>query len=238
MKTLKYIFLILILLTLVLPNYGQDNTVIPERTPEQEAAKQTEKLQQELNLNQDQTKQVYEINLKYARERQVSNTRSAAMERMKNKNAAIERVLDVDQNYRLQTKRYERTTIEIPSGNRSTPSNSPGYRSPSDYRSNQSVRVPSTDNNLRSNYRSSAPNQGSTQQNQTLRRSTTTPSYTPRVLQPSTRSSSGSGSSYSAPRQTVTPTSPPQNNSSTRSQSTPSSSTPRRTETPTTTNRR
>lgn len=233
MKTLKYRFLILILLNLALPNYGQDNTVIPERTPEQEAAKQTEKLQQELNLNQDQTKQVYDINLKYARERQVSNTRSAAMERMKNKNAAIKRVLDADQNYRLQTKRYERTTIEIPTGNRNTPLNSSGYRTPSDNRSNQSVRVPSNDN-LRNNYRSSAPNQGSTQQNQTLRRSTTTPSYTPRVLQPSTNSSSGT-SNYES-RQAITPSST-QNNSSTRSQSTPSS-TQRRTETPSTTNRR
>lgn len=223
---------------MVLPNYGQDNAVIPQRTPEQEATKQTEKLQQELDLNQEQAKQVYEINLKYARERQVSNTRSAAMERMKNKNAAIERVLNEDQNYRLQTKRYERTTIEIPSGNRSMPSNSPGYRSSSDYRSNPSVRVPSNDNNLRSSYRSTTPqSQGTTQQNQTLRRSTTTPSYTPRVLQPSTRSSSsGSGNSYSAPRQTVTPSSP-QNNSSSRSQSAPPS-TPRRTETPATTNRR
>lgn len=221
-----------------LPNYGQDNTVIPQRTPEQEATKQTEKLQQELDLNQEQAKQVYEINLKYARERQVSNTRSAAMERMKNKNATIERVLNEDQNYRLQTKRYERTTIEIPSGNRSTPSNSPGYnRSSSDYRSNPSVRVPSNDNNLRSNYRSTAPqSQGTTPQNQTLRRSTTTPSYTPRVLQPSTRSSSGNGNSYSAPRQTVTPSSS-QNNSSSRSQSAPSG-TPRRAETPGTTNRR
>ena len=60
MKTLKYILLILMLLALVLPNYGQDNTVILQRTPEQEAAKQTEKLQQELNLNQEQAKQVEE----------------------------------------------------------------------------------------------------------------------------------------------------------------------------------
>ena len=97
---------------MVFPIYSQENSVVPKRTPEQEALKQTEMLQQELNLNQNQTNQVYEINLRYARERQISNKRSEALERMKNKNAEINQVLSPEQNDRLQSKRYERTNIE------------------------------------------------------------------------------------------------------------------------------
>ena len=58
-------------------------------TPEQEAIKQTEKLQSELKLTDEQAKIVYEINLRYARERQLSNSRSQAMERIRNKNEEI-----------------------------------------------------------------------------------------------------------------------------------------------------
>jgi len=113
MKPAKYIFISLLFLMSTVPNLlAQDAPVVLQRTPEQEAAKQTEKLQQELNLTQDQTRKVYEINLRYARARQVSNTRSEAMERMKNKNADLERVLTVEQNDRLQTKRYERTNYD------------------------------------------------------------------------------------------------------------------------------
>lgn len=230
MKTFRYIFLLLLNLNLVMPFYGQDNTIILQRTPDQEATKQTDKLQQELNLNPEQTKQVYEINLKYARERQVSNTRSEAMERMKNKNAAIESVLNNDQNNRLQTKRYERSTIESQIGNRSIPGNSSSYRSSPDFRSNSSVTT-TRDNNMQNTYRSSSPQvRTTTEQNPTLRRNTTTPSYTPEVLrnQQTTRLPS---STYSSPKQSVTSSSPRESTSS-RSQSTPSS-TPKKSETTT-----
>ncbi|MDD4971801.1 MAG: hypothetical protein PHT07_20435, partial [Paludibacter sp.] len=98
MKVFKIALFLLFFLTMNLRIQGQENSAVPKRTPEQEAAKQTEKLQQELNLNQDQAKQVYNINLRYARERQISNKRSEAMERMKNKNADIQRVLSPEQN--------------------------------------------------------------------------------------------------------------------------------------------
>jgi hypothetical protein len=224
MKTLRFIFFI-IFLGLILPADGQDNTVVLQRTPEQEAVKQTEKLQQELGLDQEQTKRVYEINLKYARERQVSNTRSAAMERMKNKNADIERVLNDDQNYRLQSKRYDRNSFESPSLIRKSPYNASG--------TNSTMRAPSSENNLRNNYRTATPqNERTAPQNQTLRRSTTAPTYTPRAIQPSSRPQQNNNQGS---RQSVKPASP--DNSSSRQQSTPSS-TPRRTETPANTNRR
>jgi len=214
MKTLRFLFFVMFLVILALPIKSQDNSVVPQRTPEQEAAKQTEKLQQELNLTQEQAKQVYEINLRYARERQISNTRSQAVERMKNKNADIQRVLNSEQNERLQTKRYERTTIDAPTV-RNQPNMSSGFRTPpAEFRSNPTVRVPSTDMNMRSTYRQSSPaGQQSTQQPQTVRRSTPTynnpqPASSPSAVRSSqpqgnpaaTRSSSGT---------TSTPTSSP-----------------------------
>ena len=101
---------------------AQETPVVMQRTPEQEAAKQTEKLQQELSLTQEQVRKVYEINLRYARARQVSNTRTEAMERMKNKNADLEKVLTADQNERLQSKRYERSNFDPNSARMSTQS--------------------------------------------------------------------------------------------------------------------
>ena len=67
MNIYKLLLIILFFIPLGLPLYGQENPVVLKRTPEQEAAKQTEKLQQELELNQTQANQVYEINLRYAR---------------------------------------------------------------------------------------------------------------------------------------------------------------------------
>jgi len=201
MKTLKIISLLLLLLTFATSMRSQENAVVPQRTPEQEAVKQTEKLQQELNLTSEQAKQVYEINLRYARERQISNTRSEAVERMKNKNAEIQSVLTQEQNERLQTKRYERTTNDAPIVTRNQPNTSSGFRAPTEFRSNPIVRVPSSDMNFRSTYRSTTPTSG-TQMPQSVRRSnpttpqpsSSTPSATPSVRntpQPPTRSSTG-----------------------------------------------
>jgi len=213
MKTLRFLLFVLFVLTLALPVKSQDNSIVPQRTPEQEAAKQTEKLQQELNLTQEQSKHVYEINLRYARERKISNTRSQAVERMKNKNADIQRVLTSEQNERLQTKRYEHSTIDASRGVRNQPNMSSGFRSPAEFRSNPTVRVPSNDMNMRSTYRQTAPaGQQSTLQPQSVRRSTPTynnsqPASVPSAVRSSqpqgnpsaTRSSSGT---TSTPRRT------------------------------------
>jgi len=154
MKTYKIVLVILFLLTVALPEvYSQENSTVPKRTPEQEASKQTDKLQQELNLSQSQANHVYEINLRYARERQISNKRSEALERMKNKNAEIKQVLNPEQNERLQTKRYERTYLETTVLNRNQTNASPA-RSTDNYRTNQTVRIPASTNvNIRNNYR-------------------------------------------------------------------------------------
>ena len=141
MKTLKLLLFILFLLTLAAPVESQDNSVVQQRTPEQEASKQTEKLQQELNLTQEQLNQVYEINLRYARERQISNTRGQAVERMKNKNEDIQQILNAEQNERLQTKRYERTTIDAPSMKRNQPNMTLGFHIQTEFRSNPTFRV-------------------------------------------------------------------------------------------------
>jgi hypothetical protein len=218
MKNGIKIVLLSLFLCLGLSIRSQDNVSVPQRTPEQEAAKQTEKIQQELNLTPDQIKQVYEINLRYARERQVSNTRSQAMERIKNKNTEMQRILTESQYNQLQSKRYERTSIEYQNVNRNQP-NASGFRSSTDYRTNSAVRVISSDVNLRSSYRSAPPTNSST------------PQATRRNDQAAGRSSqSGSGTSRS---QSVAPASlrssaPASTRTPTRSSTTPTANSSRR----------
>lgn len=224
MKTLKKL-LLFILIGFALQISGQENTVAPQRTPEQEATKQTEKLQQELNLTPEQSKQIYEINLRYARKRQISNTRSEAMERMKNKNEDIQRVLNESQYNQLQNKRYERTTIEVPSGTRTqsgTPS--PTYRSTPEPSGSRTVRAPSSDSNLRSNYRQVTPD------NSTRTRPTTpaTRESSPNTLERRQQVTPPTRQSYTTPGRT-----PQLNNSPSPSRSAGTTEAPaRKTETP------
>lgn len=166
--------------------FAQENANMPQRTPEQEATKQTERLQQELNLTPEQTKQLYEINLKYARERRISNTRSAAMERMKNKNADIQNILTPEQNSRLQYKREESASgMYFESGNNRNPP-PPGNRpvkAPDQFR-----RTTTPERNYRNPNEVYKTQQGNSMQlerqrsPQPNRQSPTTnrPSYTPR----------------------------------------------------------
>lgn len=90
---------------------GQDNSTVPDRTPEQEATKQTEKLKQDLRLSPEQVALAHEINLKYARARQTSNTRAEAVQRMKDKEADLMKILNYEQRILLQNKRYERSSF-------------------------------------------------------------------------------------------------------------------------------
>ena len=150
---------------------GQENTATLQRTPEQEAMKQTDKLQQELNLTPEQVKQIYDINLRYARERQISNKRSEAMERMKNKNAEIQQVLSQEQNEKLQSKRYERTNSELVNGVHTQSANQPTFRSNSELRPNTATVRTQGEVPVRSSFRPSNPTAGSTnQQPQAVRR--------------------------------------------------------------------
>lgn len=114
------VFFLLIISCFLLPNTisAQENAAVPARTPEQEASTQTERMQKELNLTNAQARSVYEINLRHARERKVSNSRSQALERIKTKEEEIRQVLSRDQYSRLQNMRYDRGTVNAPSTDR------------------------------------------------------------------------------------------------------------------------
>ena len=204
MRIFKYILFPLMFFCLITATFSQEVSVTSDRTPEQEAIKQTEKLQQELNLSAEQTKQVYEINLRYARERQISNTRGEAMLRIKNKNAELEKVLSIDQNNKIQNKRYERTTVEIPSGNKIQPPMSTGFRSSSKYRPNPPAQTISTDISRKEGSRSvNTPTQNNTQSSQSVKRSS--PSSTRNTqIDNSSNSSNRPQSTSPQPRRTET----------------------------------
>jgi len=217
MKTLR-IVLVILFFTIACAGYSQDNNIVLKRTPEQEAMKQTEKLQQELNLSPEQIKQLYDINLKYEKERQISNKRSEAVERMKNKNADIQQVLTAEQNERLQTKRYQRTNSETPI-NQSRPVN-PTFRANQDYRSAPttirvpSVTVPSTQNSFRAATPTNAGQNRSTQSTQSpqaVRRESSTESSTRMSTPSATRSAAPSSSNTpsAAPQQRTEPSTSP-----------------------------
>lgn len=249
MKTVKLILLFFVLI-LKLPAFSQDNTVVLQRTPEQEAVKQTEKLQKELNLNAEQAKQIYEINLRYARERLISSKRSEGLERAKNKNAEIQQVLSADQNDRLQSKRYERTSTDRQAIYNSQQVNPSGFRSTTNFRTNQAEL------NSRNANRAVNPNfQNGNPTNRPVR--TTLPSSTFRTTQNqdnqnATRMSTGNPNSSSVrrsdnpARQTAPsrsqsmPTNEPRREATTRMQNTPTqtASPSRQTENQPATNRR
>lgn len=105
---MKRIFFILSLLTLTLCGFAQEEARRPMRTPEEEAMKQTEMLQRELQLTEQQHDTIYRIHLKYARLRQVSNTRAEMIERMSTMTNEITNVLNP-----LQKKLFLGKQIDI-----------------------------------------------------------------------------------------------------------------------------
>lgn len=142
MKILKRISLLLLLLNFSsVIAMSQQNVGMPERTPEQEAASQTEKMQRELNLNEKQAKEIFDINLKYAKERQVNKTRSAAVERIRNKDRDVRKVLNREQYERLQYKKSERSTVTNGDRISTSPQRSTEIQAP--------VRIRSERNSLR-----------------------------------------------------------------------------------------
>jgi hypothetical protein len=111
-KFILHIFLCLCLFTTV-EIHAQEMGNYPEKTPEQEAVQQTSKLQQELDLNAEQVKKIYEINLRYAKQRQSATKRSEAMELLKKKDGEIENALGKEKYQQLQNKRNERISIDV-----------------------------------------------------------------------------------------------------------------------------
>jgi hypothetical protein len=87
------------------------------RTPESEAMRQTERMKTDLALTPTQEKLVYNINLKYEKERQQSNDRKKALERVRNKNEELRKVLTEQQYSQLQRKRYDQSTLHRQSRN-------------------------------------------------------------------------------------------------------------------------
>jgi len=185
----------------------QEPAPAPVRTPEQEAALQTQKMQKELNLNNDQLQSIYEINLKHARERQVSNSRSKALERSKNKNSEIRQVLTPDQYNRLQDRRYERYPVDGSINNRTTtpqqqrtqPSNERRSETvtPRVNRDNLQDRTPSVRQYPNTNTRTVVPSSGrSTQINPSVRSNNPVPARESTT----TRSPSGSSGNNDRPQ--------------------------------------
>ncbi|MDR2841419.1 MAG: hypothetical protein LBV75_09240 [Paludibacter sp.] len=129
---LIHIFFTIIILFSFSASYAQDVSSAPERGVEQEAAKQTERMRDELNLTPEQVKKIYQINLKYAQQRQQSNMRSDAVIRIKNKDIELRKVLSAAQYELLQSKRYERSAIRpMQSANTSAePATSPDNQTP------------------------------------------------------------------------------------------------------------
>lgn len=89
------------------------NSSITNRTPEQEAKKQTEKMQKELELDDEQVEKVYELNLKYAKERKETNSRVDAMKRIRKKDEELKKILTQEQYINLKSKRNNVTSVEI-----------------------------------------------------------------------------------------------------------------------------
>ncbi len=100
----RVLYIVVFSLMFVFASKAQDsNTNI--QSAEIEASKQTEHLNKQLNLTQEQSSKVYEINLKYAQKRQESLKRSDAVEIIKMKNEEIEKVLQANQVSALRNMR-------------------------------------------------------------------------------------------------------------------------------------
>lgn len=211
MRFILTFFLLISCFRLSANNDTQENATAPSRTPEQEATLQTQKMQQELNLNQEQLQEIYEINLKHARERQVSKSRSEALQRVKNKDAEMREVLTRDQYIRLQDKRYERY-----------PSTSTQFNRPDIQQRTQPVRERTTPAEQRqidpTQRRTVAPSDNRSRQAVPQR---TTPSSDQRVMMPPRQSSPSERTNIEQRRVPVIPQAKPtpgqQQNRSTRS---------------------
>lgn len=204
MKFFKIILSLVFIFSLTFDAKGQESVVMQERSPEQEAAKQTEKLQNELQLTPEQTQIVHEINLKYARERKISNTRTDALRRIKEKDEDLQRVLNHDQFRQLQNKRYNKSSFQQPDNN---------TNSRTEYKSNENrrttyptSRTPSVESSERRSVISGSRNdfnpigtnsnmRSSDYQRQTQRSTTRTNSSSDNYERPSALRSGNSGNS-------------------------------------------
>ena len=116
MKQILNVVLVAIVLFISNNLSAQDkNQQKAERTPEAMSQRHADKLKSELNLSDEQTKKIYEVNLKYNREMQAQRAekekqRSEKMEQLKKKkeqkNAELKKILTEDQ-YTMMLKNQE-----------------------------------------------------------------------------------------------------------------------------------
>ncbi|MBO5960697.1 MAG: hypothetical protein J6P99_02490 [Paludibacteraceae bacterium] len=90
---------------------SQKKASTPQRTPQQEAAKQTEMLARILpDLTEQQKRVLYDINLKYIKERQEQAERTATIERIKRKHLDYQAVL-IRVQYEILKKQCENSRV-------------------------------------------------------------------------------------------------------------------------------
>lgn len=68
-----------------------------QRTPEEEAKKQTEMMRRELNLTNQQCDSIYVLQLYYATQRRISNTRAQALQRLNEMAQKLQHILTREQ---------------------------------------------------------------------------------------------------------------------------------------------
>lgn len=93
MKKLHFYCLFTIVLSFTFLRSQAQELAQVHLTAEQEASNQTGRLRQALGLSSIQVKKIYDINLRYARLRQLSHSPVAEMELMKKKNIEIANLL-------------------------------------------------------------------------------------------------------------------------------------------------
>lgn len=94
---MKRIYIFAICLTMAFAVAAQEEMRRPQRTPEQMADKQTEMMQRDLNLTQEQRDTVSSILLKYARMYKVNEDRDVRMLRMEFMQKELQQVLTEEQ---------------------------------------------------------------------------------------------------------------------------------------------
>ena len=140
MKCRFYIFTIIFLSSFALsvfaapqPPSSESSPCTPQRTPEEIARKHTEMLVRDLNIKDSlQIDTIYRIHLRYARLRQVSNTRSEHLERVQQMYNELRQVLTQEQydrfmNQQMETPRRPQTVCKIPQNTHSNRSGHGGH---------------------------------------------------------------------------------------------------------------
>lgn len=99
---------LLVLLSLFTMAQTQDNDCQPQRKPEEIARKQTEMLIRELSIT-DSSKidALYNVHLKYARIRQISNTRAEDLERLQQLYSELKQILTPEQYERFMNHQVQ-----------------------------------------------------------------------------------------------------------------------------------